>query len=142
MNKFWEIQEGRVDFSTFFKLLLRHFPNATTLFVEGTSMADDVKKCYMAFAEEGNYLPSKQTIFPDSNKFRCKFSSGLIGELVLLAEHHAEPELLDHLFLYHGNDSLLEWHDAFANIILLPCYVPKEIVSKFSEELGLGFELV
>lgn len=49
MNKFWEIQEGEVDSNAFFKLLIKYFPNATTLFVwGGASIADDVKKCYMA----------------------------------------------------------------------------------------------
>ena len=74
--------------------------------------------------------------------FRCKFSADLFEELALLAEHYAEPELLDHLCLFEGRGSLLEWHDAFANIILLPCSVPEEIVSKFSKELGLEFEIV
>jgi len=35
MNKFWEIQEGEVDSNAFFKLLIKYFPNATTLFVWG-----------------------------------------------------------------------------------------------------------
>lgn len=142
MNKFWEIQEGKVDPSVFFKILIRYFPDATTLFLEGTVIADDVKKCYVKHLETGNYLPGSQTIFPKSNGFRCAFSSGLMDEMALLAEQHSEPELLDHLFLYKGNDSLLEWHDAFANIILLPCSIPEETVSKLSKELGLEFEKI
>ena len=48
MNKFWGIQEGEIDSNAFFKLLIKYFPNATTLFLCVASIADDVKKCYMA----------------------------------------------------------------------------------------------
>ncbi len=142
MKKFWEIQDGKVDSSAFFKLLIRYFPDATTLFLEGTAITDDVKKCYEKHLESGDYLPRSQTIFPKSNIFRCTFSSGLMEEMALLAEHHAEPELLDHLSLYKGNNSLLEWHNAFANIILLPYSILEETVSNFSKELGLEFKKV
>jgi hypothetical protein len=142
LNKFWEIQEGKVDSSVFFKLLIRYFPDATTLYIEGTAIADDVKKCYVKHFEVGDYLPGSQTKWPKSNDFRCAFSTDLMEEMALLAEHHAEPELLDHLSLYKGSDSLLEWHDAFANILLLPCSIPEETVSKFSKELGLEFKKV
>lgn len=78
-------------------------------------------------------------MFPRSKKFRCSASSKFMESLADLAEHHAEPELLDHLFLYKTDEPLLEWHDAFANAILIPGKVPESIVAGFAKELGLDY---
>ena len=77
MGNYWEIDEGAVDSARFFEALWRHFPEATTFYAEGCGIARDVKACYSAHQEEGRYLPSAQTIFPRSAKFRCRFSADL-----------------------------------------------------------------
>src|SRR5687767_1156382 len=100
MGKHWEIEEGRVDSARVFEALWRHFPDATTFYAEGSSIARDVMDCYSTHQEEGEYLPGAQTIFPRSARFRCRFSPSLTAALSALAEMHAEPELLDHLALY------------------------------------------
>jgi hypothetical protein len=73
----WQSETGRVDSVRFFEALWTHFPDATTFYAEGTSIAGDVKGCYRLHQEEGDYLPATQTIFPRSDKFRCRFSSSL-----------------------------------------------------------------
>jgi len=98
MGTHWEIDEGRVDSAQFFEALWTHFPQATTFFAEGTSIARDVKDCYVRHADEGPYLPAAQTLFPRASRFRC-FSPSVTSELSSLAQRHAEPELLDHLAL-------------------------------------------
>ena len=116
------------------------FLGSTSFFAEGTVISEDVIECYKKHFEEGD-LPGAQTILPKSGKYRCKFSMGLMEELAVLSERHAEPELLDHLSLYKGNEPLLEWHDAFANIILVPRTVGEENVRKFASHFGLGYEV-
>jgi hypothetical protein len=135
----WEIEEGTVDSARFFEALWRHFPDATTFYAEGSSIAADVKSCYSAHREEGEYLPRTQTRFPRSEKFRCRFSAQLSGALATLAETHAEPELLDHLALYRGSAELLCWPDAFGNVLLVSREVPENVVSAFAAELGLRY---
>ncbi len=139
MSKYWEIEEGEVDSTEFFRVLPAYFQDATTFYAEGTSISEDVIQCYKSHSEEGDHLPGSQTIFPRSGKYRCKFSAKLMEELASLAERHAEPEMLDHLSLYKGNEPLLEWHDAFANIILVPQTVAEEKVSSFASHLGLKY---
>lgn len=119
MNKYWEIAEGKVNSANFFNALTKCLPEATTLYIEGTVIAEDVASCYLSHQEAGEYLPPAQTIIPISNKYRCKFSDKLMAELALLADRHAEPELLDHLSLYKDTEELLLWHDAFANVLLV-----------------------
>jgi len=138
-STYWEIEEGKVDSAKFFKAISKNFSFATTFFAEGNSISDDVKECYKLHREEGNYLPQAQTIFPISKKFRCRFSPDLLADLTSLAKKHAEPELLDHLALYKGEEEVLFWHDAFANAMLVSRHVPEHIVSAFAAELELRY---
>ena len=142
MSRYWEIDQGKIDSTEFFRALPVYFPDATSFFVEGTVISADVIELYKSHFEEGDYLPGAQTIMPKSGKYRCKFSKKLMVELAALSENHAEPELLDHFSLYKGNDPLLEWHDAFANIILVPQTVAEENVRNFASHFGLGYEAV
>src|SRR5438067_774102 len=77
------------------------------------------------------------TIWPVARKFRCAFMPALCEELGALAERHAEPELLDHLHIYEGTTALLEWHDAFANAMLLSGTIEERRIAAFAAELGL-----
>ena len=114
-------------------------PEATTLYVEGGSIAPDVKDCYWTHREAGAYLPQVQTVFPRSEKFRCRFSANLADALAALGEKHAEPELLDHLAVYRDSEELVVWHDAFANVLLVSRTVPESIASSFAADLGLEY---
>ena len=139
MNKYWEIEERRIDSAKFFEALSKHFSFATTFFAEGTSISHDVKECYELHREDGKYLPKAQTIFPFSKKFRCKFSYNFMADLASLARKHAERELLDHVVLYKELEELLFWHDAFANVLLVSRKVPESVVSSFAAGLGLRY---
>lgn len=140
-TQLWTIGPGDVDSSRFFRLLHIHFPDASTLYAEGTSIEPDVQALFKAYAEDGAYLPGAQTIWPESVKFRCRFETELCEKLTRMAEHHAEPELLDHIFLYAGSEVLFEWPDAFSNEMLLPSSFAEERVAKFALSLGLPYVL-
>jgi hypothetical protein len=141
MGKYWELDEGpdKVDSARFFHALWKHFPEATTFYAEGTSIAPDVKDCYRRHAEEGEYLPESQTLWPRSAKFRCRFSAKFMSALSGLAEAHAERELLDHLMVYKGADEVIFWHDAFANVLLVARSVPDTVARAFATDLGLPY---
>jgi hypothetical protein len=140
--QYWEINEGRIDSTEFFKALPLSFPEATTFFAEGTSIADDVKECLYGHKEAGQFYPGANTIWPVSDKFRCKFSSDLMNELASLSEHHAEPEMMDHLSLYNGKQMLLYWHDAFSNVMWLSKSISQTRAMAFSKKFGLGGHLI
>jgi hypothetical protein len=139
MSKSWEIAEGTVDSRKFFETLGKYFPDATTLYVEGTSISDDVQACYLSHQEPGPYVPPAQTLLPISAKYRCRFSPRLIAQLATLADQHAEPEVLDHLSLYKGLDELLCWHDAFDNVMLVSRNIPETRVAEFASALSLSY---
>lgn len=76
-------------------------------------------RSYASFASQGRYLPKRQTLFPIPKLIRCAATPGLFGALSALAQRSAPRALLDHLALYRGDRVILEWHDAFANAMLL-----------------------
>jgi len=126
---------GNVDSIKFFKGLNDYFQDATTLFVEGDSIAKEVMSLYKKQIQEGDYLPRAGTTFPKSTKLRCRYSSAFMNELALIAENHAEPELCDHLHIYKDNSPILEWMDAFSDEISISKIIPEEIVNKFSNAI-------
>ncbi len=109
----WELK-GRTDSALFFRHLAAALPSATTLFVEGTSVAPEVDAFLQSVAEPGEYLPKRQTLWPRPRQYRLRCDGTTLAALADLAEEHAEPELLDHLFVYDGSKVLLEFPDAFA----------------------------
>lgn len=139
MSEYWDIEAGPVDSARFFLALPTHFAEATVFFAEGTSIAPDVLECFERYTQHGEYLPGRNTIWPASTKLRCAFAPALFSELGALAARHAEPELLDHLFVYAGEIPLLEWHDAFGNAMLLSGNLPEERVAAFASHIGLPY---
>lgn len=135
----WWVEDEGIDSAAFFRLLPAHFPEATTLYVEGTSIAEDVLACYGRHAEAGEFLAERGTIFPRSQKLRCRFSAELCAELAALSEVQAEPELLDHLHVFKDTQFLLYWHDAFCNPFIISPVLPEERVAEFAKALGTSY---
>jgi hypothetical protein len=62
--------------------------------------------------------------------------------LMELAASHAEPELLDHLFVYAGTEPLMEYPDAFCR--KSPMFVSRQVAEERIRQfaLDLGLEMV
>lgn len=139
MADFWDIDEGIEDPERFFRLVPRLLPQATHLFVEGATVAGDVQACYSRYAERGPYLPKRQTLWPRARLFRCLARPELFRELADLGAGHAVPELVDHLSIYQGEEMLLEWHDAFANAVVLDGSLPESTVAGLADPFGVRY---
>ena len=137
----WELR-GHVDSVKFFSLLCAAFPAATTLFVEGTSIAPEVRKFFESAAEAGAYLPARNTIWPRPKQFRIRADDLTLAQLSQLAAKHAEPELADHLFVYSSDEPLLEWPDAFdpGSPMLISRDADEQGIRRFARELGLDLK--
>ena len=136
MENYYTISK-KVDSAKFFKGLSIYFQDASTLFIEG-DFAKDVLILYKKNVQGGDYLPEPGTIFPKLTKLRCKYSVEFMNELALMAEHHAEPEMCEHLHLYKDNNPIIEWMDAFSDEMYISTIVPQEIVNKFCEEIKIN----
>lgn len=133
----WELW-GKVDSARSFKSLASTFPEATTLFLEGTP-SPDVDDFLRSAADPGPYLPDRGTTWPKGNLYRLRFDASTLTSLAELAERHAEPEILDHLHVFAGEVTLLDWHDAFdrASPMIVAATVPREHLQGLASELGL-----
>jgi hypothetical protein len=134
----WELK-GQFAPALFLRHLPAALPNATTLFVECTSFARDVDDFLRAAQEPGEYLPKKQTLWPRPKQYRIRFDGPTLAALADLAERHAEPELLDHLFVYDGSTVLLEFPDAFGPDcpVLISTATDEQRLRSFAALLGL-----
>jgi hypothetical protein len=134
----WEVF-GRIDSAQFFRVLSTTVPDATTIFLEGNSIADDVHNFLGTFTDIGTYTPEPGTIWPRSWKLRVRFASEVLGGLSDLAENHAEPEICDHLHVYRYDDRLMEWYDAFTDPLFIAASVPESRVQRFCKLLRVEY---
>ena len=134
----WELK-GRPESAQFFRHLLAALPAATTLFIEGSNIAGDVDDFLRSAAEPSEYFPEQQTLWPRPKQYRLQFDGPTLTALADLAERHAEPELLDHLFVYDGSTVLLEFPDAFGPdcLALISADTDEQLIRGFAAVLGL-----
>ena len=137
MFKAYEIDNRNIDKPAFFKSLAKYFLDATTLYVKGSGITEDVKACYKSHEnEEWMYLPSSQNVWT----YRCVFSQEFMKELAALSEKHDLLELLEHMSLYKKNEPLFQWHNVLLDgKIWISDSVPEEMVSSFVQELGARY---
>jgi len=139
---YWQIDADGLDTTAFFRSLPHHFPDVTSLYIEGCSIAPNIESCYLRHAEPGPFLPEVGTIHPPSKKLRCAFSKALCEELAKLSEHAAEPEFGDHLHLFRGGEEILCWYDAFAHDLWLSSHLPEQSAKAFASVFGRSYEWV
>jgi hypothetical protein len=140
----WELEDRRIDSTTFLQALAASFPEATTAFFEGSSIAPDIVRVFERHTDPGPYLPKPQTIWSTGRirQFRCRFAPALCEDLSSASLHHAEPELFDHLFLYAEHMPLLEWPDAFSNCMWIAASIPEARINVFAAGLGVKYKYV
>jgi hypothetical protein len=136
---YWVIEEGRVDPAVFFHQLAAHFPQMTTLFFEGTSIAPAVGATLAAHIDSGPHLPGRQTVHPVSATFRCKASASLFAKLEALSTQHAVPEIADHVYAYADSVELVGFPDFCANEIYLSASTAERTVQLFASALRLKY---
>jgi hypothetical protein len=137
----WELEDRRVDSTAFLQVLAPTFPEATTAFFEGSSIAPNIVTIFERHNDPGPYLPKPQTLWSTGTirQFRCSFTPALCEALASASLHHAEPELFDHLFLYVEHVPLLEWPDAFSNCMWIALSIPESQIKTFADSLGVKY---
>ncbi len=134
MKNFYLISE-KIDSTKFFKFMNLFFKDATSIFIEGTSISKDMLNVYKNNLQKGEYLPSSGTLFPKSQKFRCEYSPNFLKELEIQSEKHAEPELFDHFHLYKDGEPIIVWKDAFYDEMFISIEISKKLIDEFIDKI-------
>ena len=159
----WEVGPLE-DLTVFFSNLDLILPEDAVLFLEGTSMAQDVKE-YLAsralpepenleFGEGyfGDRLPKERTfkvpfggelkIFPRGSRFHIAASPDNLKRLAELSGQHAEPEIFDSLLAYRGEKVLLHWYDPPSDPFNVSAEIDEARLKSFPEEAHRGYRMV
>ena len=136
----WDLDAGITDPTAFFAALPHLLPEATHLEVQGSAIAPPVRALYRAHRDGGRPRWSRQGFALGRNdRFRCAASPGFFGELARLGAGRPHREVTDHLAVYADERLLLEWHDAFANALLIAPDLPEERVREMARRFGVGY---
>ena len=140
----WELENRKIDSTIFLKTIASSFPEATTAFFEGSSIASAVVNVFEQHVDPGPDLPKPQTNWSTGRiqRFRCDFTADLWEALARTSLHHAEPELFDHLFIYALHMPLLEWPDAFSNCMWIAASVSATRIDAFAGKLGMRYKYI
>jgi hypothetical protein len=89
------------------------------LYLEGTSIADDVRRFLADHAIEPTTRVARGTALPRPRTYHIPLSGPAIADLRRIAERHAEPEICDHLVVYRGEHVLVSAYDVGEIEVLL-----------------------
>ena len=88
-------------------------PVGSTLYIEGTTIAPDVRELLSSRSVTPGVHPTRGTIYPTPARFHLPLVNSNLKDLRRLADQHAEPEVCDHLVVYGADGAvLLDAYDA------------------------------
>ena len=123
---------GRVsDLSLLLAGIDQALPRPAMLFVEGTSIAPDVKKLLDGRSVQPGRDDLWGTVWPRSDGFHIRVTDENMRDLLKLADHHATPEICDHLTVYCGERILLVAHDVGSDDVWLDGGLPPQAMARF-----------
>ena len=129
------------DFYALLRAIDEVMPEGAVLCLEGTSIVDEVAAFLDTRQPVDPPAVEANTLWPKPRLFHLPLSGTNLAELRALAEHHAEPEVADHLVVYRDRDVLLWAHDAGAGYVTASRFLPEETVERFRSSLGGALRL-
>lgn len=130
----WELS-GASDFPALFAALPDLLPEGSMLYFEGGSPSGELREFLRVHSVPEPVHVAYGTIWPRPRVFHIPANEQTLMQLAELTESCASPELAIHFHVYRGQTVLLEWHDAFAQPMLLAGELPEEQVRAFAVKL-------
>lgn len=140
MSACWEVAKGRKDCQVCFRELAKLLPPKSTLCIQGTSIANDVKSYLDARRVKEITKVQLGTSWPRSAVYHIPCDEQTLSGLIELAEKHAEPEMFDHILVYKDQEVLFESYDAFDQRIYISKKVPEDKVSAFCSAVKCSYK--
>ena len=111
------------------------------LYLEGGSHSDEVA----AFID-GHVIPAVEqiargTIWPRQMIHHLPATPDVFNGLSRLADHHALPEICDHLVIYRPSLVLVDWYDVFDREAYVSSTVPEKLIREFADMVGGSYRI-
>jgi hypothetical protein len=113
-------------------------PRDATLYLEGTSIAPEVKDFLGLHEAPATQRVAPGTLYPAPEAYHLPLEHPNLAELRSIAERHAEPEVADHLAVYRGDALLLTAYDAGAGDVYVTRVIPANNLLALRRALELG----
>jgi hypothetical protein len=124
------------DFYALLRAIEETMPKDAVLCLEGTTPASDV----VAFLEQrAAPAPARidpNTLWPKPKFFHISLAGTNLTDLRAVADHHAEPEIANHLVVYRAGQVLLWAHDAGSGYVALASSLGEQTIERLREALG------
>ncbi len=135
----WELTSP-ADYSKFFRMVTQILPQGCVLYVEGTSIAPEIRAFLEPRKTDRIRSVVRGTILPRPECFHILATQENMAEFARLASLHARPEVCDHLVIYGDEDRYVEWYDALSTSpVSVSELVPEATVREFCQALGCSF---
>ena len=138
---YWEV-DGPTTFTELFCALQHLLPQNAVLYFEGGLLDAEILDFMATSAIPEQTHVAMGTIWPRPRVFHVPATASTLTTLAAIMEHHAEPELAVHFHVYQADTVLLEWHDAFAQPMLISGSIPEEQVRAFAEMIGKTYNKI
>ena len=135
----WDIDRGIRNAEKFFRGLPKLFPDANLFIAQGSRIANDVAAFYRRHAPAAPSRPAELSRFTLTPRYFCHCSPEFFLELARFAAKKPREQLLHHLYLYRNGSQLIEWHDAFANALLLSADLPESTIAELANKFGARY---
>jgi len=138
---YWEV-DGPKTFTELFGALPCLLPQGAVLYFEGGLLDAEILDFMATSAMPEQTHVAMGTIWPRPKVFHVPATESTLTTLAAIMEHHAEPELAVHFHVYQANTVLLEWHDAFAQPMMISGSIPEEQVKSFADMIGKTYSKI
>ena len=112
------------------------------LFIEGTSIAEDVKGFLRTREPQAKPSVQLETGWPQPATFHLPVTDDNLRNFARFLQIHALPEILDHLKAYRDNRLLLDWTDACSDPIILSMAINEDVLKEICGPLNCSYKRV
>jgi hypothetical protein len=137
----WAITAPRWDAVIGFAALSKLVGNDATLYLEGGSHSDEVAAFLAAKSIPALEQIARGTIWPRQQVHHLPATPAVLEELSRLADHHALPEICDHVVVYRPSLVLVDWYDAFDRDAYASSTIPEQVIRDFAETVGGSYRI-
>lgn len=137
----WAIAAPRSDAEIAFAALLLLAGKDATLYLEGGSHSNEIAAFMDAHACPAVAQIARGTIWPRQAAYHLPATPDVFDGLSRLADHHALPEICDHLVIYRPALVLVDWYDVFDREAYVSSTIPEDSVREFAENVHGSYRI-